>query len=186
MKKLSKLFLLVVFIGLTSCVGDEGVPGPPGPPGRNGLDGLDGEEAFVFEYSLNFTAPDYSVLLDLPAEFTMLDSDVMLVYLLWEITEDGVEIWRQLPQTLFFADGLLHYNYDFTKFDASLFLDGTVNLDLLGADYTDNWIARVVVVPGQFTNGRLGIDFSDYNEVKAYFKLSSSKLAPPDYTKRPE
>lgn len=68
---------------------------------------------------------------------SLLYSDVMMVYFLWEIKDD-VEIWRALPQTLYFYDGILHYNYDFIKFDANVFLDGTAMLDGLGAAYTDN------------------------------------------------
>lgn len=179
---MKKLYILLLFVGaiISSC-GD----GPPGPQGPPGFDGLDGEESFVFEYEFSFTAPDYEVLLNLPDNFVMLDSDVMLVYFLWDV-QDGIEIWRALPQTLYLSDGILAYNFDHTKFDANVFLDGTVNLDFLGADFTDNWIARIVVVPGQFFSGRTSIDFSDYDQVKAAFNLSSSKLAGENYTKRPE
>ncbi|MFK7951295.1 MAG: hypothetical protein AB8B73_00490 [Ekhidna sp.] len=177
MKKLYTLLLLGT-IFLIGC--ETPVPGPAGRDGFDGLDGLDGEESFVFDYQLSFTAPDYSALLELPNTFTMLDSDVMLVYFLWN-EED--EIWRLLPQTLFFDDGMLHYNYDFTKFDATVFLDGTVDLNGLGADWTDNWIARVVVVPGQF-GGR--IDYSDYNSVKELYNLPELKLASTGYRERPE
>ena len=181
MKRLYILFLFAL-IGLSSCYRGEGIPGPRGYDGRDGIDGIDGEESYVFEYEFSFTAPEYSVLLNLPNDFEMLDSDVMQVYFLWEVTNDRVEVWRALPQTLFFTDGMLQYNYDYTKFDARVFLDGTVNLDGLGADLTDNWIARVVVIPAQFT-GR--IDYSDYNAVKAHLNLSDSKLASSDYPSRP-
>lgn len=176
------LYTLLIFssIALSGCYFGDGPRGPRGYDGRDGIDGVDGEESYVFEYEFSFTAPDYSQLLLLPNDFAMLDSDVMLVYFLWGV-EDGVEIWRALPQTLYFTDGLLEYNYDFTKFDARVFLDGTVNLDGLGADLTDNWIARVVVVPAQF-HGR--IDYSDYNAVKEFFDLSDSKLVTDDYVNR--
>ncbi len=183
MKRLN-ILLITVAIGLSGCYYD-GTRGPRGYDGRDGLDGIDGvdgEESYVFEYEFSFTAPDYSVILNLPNDFNMLDSDVALVYFLWEVTNDGVEVWRALPQTLYFSDGVLKYNYDFTKFDVSVFLDGTVNFDGLGANTTDNWIARVVVVPGQFA-GR--IDYSDYNAVKDFFEFSESKLATKNYQTRP-
>lgn len=186
MKKLTILLYTVVLFTF-SCIGP---PGPEGYPGRDGYDGVDGidgvngEESFVFEYEFDFTAPEYSVLLNLPNNFTMLDSDVMLVYLLWEV-KDGNEIWRALPQPLYFDDGILQYTYDFTKFDATVFLDGTVNLDGLGAAYTDNWIARIVVVPGQFVEGRVGLDVNNYDELKEYYNLSPSKLANKDYPAKP-
>lgn len=183
---MKKIYLLILLAGSALFGCQEPIPGPPGIPGRDGIDGLDGEEGYVFEYEFSFTAPDYSVLLNLPGDFQMLDSDVMLIYLLWEVTEDGLEIWRAMPQTLYFSDGVLAYNYDFTKYDASVFLDGTVNLDGLGAAYTDNWIARIVIVPAQFGSGRTAIDYSDYDAVKAFFDLSPSKLATKAYPTRPQ
>ena len=180
---MKRLSILVTIIALLSFA-CEGPQGPPGLDGLNGLDGINADEGFVFEYELNFTAPDYSALLELPGDFNMLESDVMLVYFLWEVTDENVEVWRQLPQTLYLNEGILEYNFDWTRFDANVFLDGTVNFDMLGADFTDNWIARVVVVPGQFT-GRTDLDYSDYNQVKAFFNLSDSKLASRDYQKRP-
>lgn len=180
---MKKLYMLLVLSGILLIGCETPVPGPQGRDGIDGIDGLNGEESFVFEYEFSFTAPEYSALLELPNTFNMLDSDVMLVYFLWEFAEDDTEIWRALPQSLFFEDGILHYNYDFTKFDATVFLDGTVNLNGLGADYTDNWIARIVVIPGQFS-GR--IDYSDYDAIKEAFDLSDSKLASRDYTKRPD
>jgi len=182
---MKKLYMLIFFLGVVAIGCEQGPPGPPGVPGRDGLDGLNGEESFVFEYEFSFTAPEYGVLLNLPEDFNMLDSDVMLVYLLWDVTDDNVEIWRALPQTLYLSDGILEYNYDFTRFDANVFLDGTVSLDGLGADFTDNWIARIVVVPGLF-GGRDGVDYSDYDEVKEYFNLSPSKLATKAYQSKPE
>ncbi|WP_370087480.1 hypothetical protein [Ekhidna sp.] len=182
MKGLNTL-LIFCLIGLSGCYFGDGPRGPRGYDGRDGIDGANGEESYVFEYEFSFTAPDYSQLLLLPDDFTMFDSDAMLVYFLWEVTEDDIEVWRALPQTLYFEDGALSYNYDYTKLDARVFLDGTVNLDGLGAAYTDNWIARVVVVPAQFS-GR--IDYSDYEAVKAYFNLSDSKLATQAYAKKPQ
>lgn len=181
MKRLLTIFLLA--LGVSSCYYE---PAPIVYYGEDGIDGVDGEESFVFEYELSFTAPDYQVLLTLPDDFNMLDSDVMLVFFLWEVAEDGTEIWRSLPQTLYFQDGILAYNYDFTKFDVNVFLDGSVNLDLLGANWTDNWIARVVVVPAQYANARGGIDYANYDEVKAFFNLSDSKLATSSYVTRPD
>ncbi|MEP5610645.1 MAG: hypothetical protein ABJP45_00275 [Cyclobacteriaceae bacterium] len=180
MKKLYIPLILSIGLALLSCE-----EGPPGPPGFDGIDGLNGQESFVFEYEFSFTAPEYSVLLNLPEDFVMLDSDVMLVYFLWDV-QDDVEVWRALSQQLYFTDGILSYNFDHTKFDTNVFLDGTVDLDGLGANHTDNWIARVVVVPGQFSNGRTSLNLSDYNQVKEYFDLGPSQLATEKYLSRPK
>jgi hypothetical protein len=162
---LAALFFLV----LTSCMVDG--DGPQGPRGPAGQDGLDGEEAYVFEYeNVNFVAPDYNAFVEFPSTFQMLNSDMVLVYFLWDVTDAGDDVWRIAPQLMVTDYGLLQYNFDFTKFDVQLFLDGDFNLDLLGASYTDNWVVRVVVVPGQFEN-RTNIDFSDYNAVKEAYGL---------------
>lgn len=182
MKGLS-IIIIATLVVLSNCNFDEGPRGSRGDDGLDGIDGVNGDESFVFEYEFSFIAPDYSQLLLLPDDFTMLDSDVALVYFLWELEEDGTEVWRALPSTLYLNEGVLAYNFDFTKFDVSVFLDGTVNFNELGAIHTDNWIARVVVVPGQFT-GRSGVDYKSYDAVKEHFNLSESKLAHKAYQKR--
>ncbi|WKK86593.2 collagen-like protein [Marivirga arenosa] len=185
MKNLFYIIFALGFLFLGSCTfnGQDGAPGPQGPAGPRGpagQDGQDGQEAFVFEYELiTFSASnEYSVFLDFPGDFVMLDSDVAHVYFLYGQTEEGDNIWRALPQTEFTKFGTLIYNYDFTIFDVNLFLDANFNLNELGASYTDDWIARVVVVPGQFTNGRVAdsVDFTNYHEVIEYYGLSEEDV----------
>lgn len=169
MKKLLTFFVLGTFLTISACIndGDIGPPGPPGPRGPQGVQGEPGESGFVMEWEgITFDATNnYEVTLnyvDSGFDFEGLASDVALVYFLWESDPD--EIWRPLPQMIFHPEGLLQYNYDFTSFDTRLFLDADFNLDLLGAIDTDDWVVRVVVVPGEFVNGR--IDVSDYNKVE--------------------
>ena len=160
----SILLLSLLTIG---CV-ERTIIGPPGPQGPAGPKGIPAENAFVFEYeNIHFTAPSYDVILNYPTGFQGLASDVALVYLLWDVIPSAggnTEVWRLLPQQLFINDKILVYNYDFSLSDTRLFLDGTFPLDLLNANQTDNWIARIVIVPGDFwSNGR--IDPSNYHEV---------------------
>lgn len=186
MKNLINLIFAISIFFLGSCTfgGQDGAPGPVGPPGRDGsrgTDGKDGEEAFVFEYSdLTFSAAnEYSLLLEIPTDFEMLESDMVLVYFLYDYLEaDDLDVWRALPQTEFTAHGTLIYNYDFTLFDVSLFLDANFDLGFLGANYTNDWIARVVVVPGQFGNGRTTdvVDYSDYNAVMDKYNLTEKDI----------
>jgi hypothetical protein len=186
MKKLFNLILAINLILLGSCTfnGQDGAPGPQGPRGPQGpagQDGQNGQEAFVFEYTdLTFTsANEYSLLLELPSDFEMLESDVVLVYFLYDYFEDeDLDLWRALPQTEFTDFGTLIYNYDFTLFDVNLFMDANFDLNLLGARFTDNWIARVVVVPGQFTNGRTTdpVDYKDYDAVIAHYNISEKDI----------
>lgn len=180
MKNLFNFIFAISIALLGSCTfnSQDGMPGPRGPAGQ---DGMDGEEAYVFEYTeLTFSASNnYSIVLEFPDNFEMFDSDKVLVYFLYSNpSTNDPDLWRLLPQTEFTDFGTLLYNYDFTMFDAALFLDGDFDLNLLGASYTDNWIARVVVVPGQFINGRSEnpIDYKNYNEVMEYYNLDQENI----------
>lgn len=175
MKSLATLFGLGLMLTFSSCfIGDDGPVGPQGPrgfDGVDGLDGLDGEEAFVFDFEgVSFTGPEYEVVIPYADDFVALDSDVTLVYFLWP--EEGTEedVWRALPQTIFTEDGLLQYNYNFTIFDVKLFLDANYSLDLLQAIDTDNWVVRIVVVPGQYWSGGRK-EYPTYEQVKELYKL---------------
>ena len=180
MKTIQQLLMAILVISLAACttetIGPPGPQGSQGPEGPTGPTGAQGESAFVFEYSnVNFIGPDYEVFLNYPDDFTGLDSDVTLVYLLWEVTTDGdgnnLEIWRQLPQTIFTANGLLNYNFDFSRIDFHIFLTTEFDPALLEPVDTDDWIVRAVVVPGNFWGGRSSVDHSDYNAVKEAYGL---------------
>ncbi len=174
LRNIFTLFILSAF--LFSCSeGPQGLPGPQGPQGPEGPQGEAGSEGFTFEWEVDFVAPDFNALLSFPSDFTMLESDVAIVYALWGTeTVDGqeLEIWRQLPQTVFTDDGLLLYNFDFTVSDVSVFMESDFPLTVLGPNLTDDWIFRVVVIPSQFNdNGRVSTDFSNYYEVVERFGL---------------
>ena len=91
MKTLQQLLMAILVISIAACTTETiGPPGPQGPEGPTGSTGDQGESAFVFEYSnVNFSSPDYEIFLNYPDDFTGLDTDVTLVYLLWEVTTDG-------------------------------------------------------------------------------------------------
>lgn len=176
MKTFTKLLFVLLLIGLFSCYDETVVvEGPPGPQGISGATGAAGESGYVFEFSdIDFVAPEYEVFLPFPNDFEVLTSDVVLVYLLWDVQDvDGIatEVWRPLPQTVFTFDGTLQYNFDFTLLDTRLFLDANYPLDWLEARDTDQWIARVVVAPGNFWgSGRLA-NVPSYEEVKGTLGL---------------
>ena len=175
MKQLFTLSIILSIAVLSSCTihdttpGPQGPTGPQGPQGPQGVQGEQGESGYVMEWeSINFTAPDYEVILPYSDfSFEGLDSDVALVYLLWgteDVNGEILDIWRPLQQIVLTNNGILQYNYDFTKYDVRLFLDANYSLDMLGAIDTDDWVARVVVVPGDFvSNGRA--DLGDYYDV---------------------
>jgi hypothetical protein len=138
MKKLLTLFTSVFFIALSSC---EGPQGPPGLNGQNG--GIIVSNAFEIVVDFN-ESNNYEFVEDYG--FEVFPTDVTLVFILWEEFE-GTEIWRLLPQSVTFPDGNLVYNNDFTQFDVRFFLDGTTNFAVLGNEWTQAQVFRVVVVP---------------------------------------
>jgi hypothetical protein len=187
MKGLKTLLSILLLSIITSCSTE--IIGPAGLDGRDGLDGINGETAFVFEYEVDFTSPDYQQFLEYQDDFQALESDVTLVYFLWEIEENGTEIWRPLPMTLFLQQGILQYSFDFTRNDVSVFMEANFPLNSLGANLTDDWIIRVVVVPGLFgTNGRYlaPVNYDNYNNVKEYYNLQPTKMAKNGYKKNLE
>lgn len=157
MNKLNAVFGLLGILIFQSC------EGPPGPPGLPGLDGADGVNIVseVFEVELDFTAAnDFQEVFEFDPP--IVTSDVVLVFIEWE--RDGTTpIWRSLPQTVFFDQGVLIYNYDFTRNDFRLFLDGPIDFGSLDVEWRNDQIFRVIVVPGNFTSSR--IDFTNYEAV---------------------
>lgn len=167
MKKIS-LFLLFSIVLFMSC---EGPQGPPGFDGFDGADGADGLIGSIFEVEADFTPDGYEYYVDIPASIEVFDTDIVMAYVLTEVL-DGVDIWEPLPQTLFFGNEILLYGYDYTFSDVRFFLDGTIDLNSLGALYTDNILFRVAVIPADFA---ASIDVSNINEVMDAIQLKSVK-----------
>ena len=163
------LFILSAFMACEGPEGDVGPQGPQGPPGEDAIN----IESFVFEYEVDFVPDDYTVVLPYADDFVALPSDVTLVFFKWgetEINGEIEDIWRALPQTILSQNGMIQYNYDFTRYDVQLFLTTDFNPDLLEPIDTDDWIVRVVVVPGQFftSGGKMqAVDLNDYHAVMA-------------------
>ncbi|MEN8187221.1 MAG: hypothetical protein ABFR05_08850, partial [Bacteroidota bacterium] len=138
MKKLLALLLIIPL--LFSCEGEMG------PPGQDGLDGISilGQ---VFEAQVDFnTGNDFQVLVDFPSQIEVYDTDVVLAYILAG-TDNGVDIWEPLPQTLFFNEGILLYGYNHTYADIEFFLDGTVSFEDLIPELTQDIIFRIAILP---------------------------------------
>lgn len=168
MKKLFSLFTILILI--SSCTGDQG---PQGPPGFDGFDGQDGELALAFETPpVSFTATtNFEAFFEFQQfGINVFPNDVALVYRLKD-TFEGQPVWQQIPQTVIFDDGSFFvYNSDFTVVDLRIFLEDSVNLNSLGAEWTQNQIFRVVVVPAESARD---IDNSNLNEVMGRFDITS-------------
>ncbi|MBW6535268.1 MAG: hypothetical protein K0B11_09675 [Mariniphaga sp.] len=169
MKTTTGIILVFALAFLASCEGE------PGPPGRDGLDGLDGESFLgsVFEIEGDFTSQnDYMLYFQFPSNITVYDTDVVLVYILWDIAEDisgnPVDVWRLLPQTVVLRnentgnDEVLQYNFDYTFADVQVFLEGTIDFSTLLPAETDNQVFRIVVFPADFITQK-SLDVSDYS-----------------------
>ena len=101
-------------------------------------------------------------------------SDVVLVYVLWDVQNDGTPVWRLMPQTVQLFEGDLQYNYDFTRFDVNLFLSSLdFPLTILGPEWTQNQTFRIVLVPASF-GGKM--DYSNYDNVIQKLKLTEKDV----------
>lgn len=165
--------LALLLLGLWACEDHRGVP-------RNGQEPeltqiIEGDGGIIFEYTnVHFTGPDFEVFLDYPSDFEGLNSDMHLVYFLWDVDEDAngdpLDIWRLLPQTILTPDGILQYNFDASAIDARVWMDAEFDLGILGSADTDDWVARVVVIPTENWGARIGFDKSNYAEVEKIVK----------------
>jgi hypothetical protein len=178
MKKLLST-LALSFLFLLSC---EGPAGPPGPPGFDGLDGQDGVNILgnVLEIETDFNAGNnYAVLYEFPNSVEVFESDVVLVYLLWDQTQDSngdpVDIWRLLPQTRILNQGLLQYNFDHTFLDVNLFLESDFDLSTLSPGDTDNQVFRIAILPADFAQASK-LDYSDMNAVMSTLNVTENDI----------
>lgn len=109
----------------------------------------------VIEINGDFTSKNgYSLSYDFPKSFKVYESDVVLMYILWEQTTDKYgnvsDVWRPLPQTRMLKEGVLQYNFDYTMNDVRVFLEGTIDMTKLLPAEWQNQVFRIVVLPADF------------------------------------
>ncbi|WP_339714225.1 hypothetical protein [Cyclobacterium amurskyense] len=149
------LFVLLAAFVMWSC---EGPVGPAGPAGADGVNIV----AEVFEVEGDFTqAGNFGIRGEYG--FDILESDKVLIYRLGGLDQDGIDIWRLLPQVEFHPNGIFTYDFDFTYYDYSIFLNGDFNLNILESGYTDNQIFRVLIIPADRIDLRM--DYSNHRAV---------------------
>lgn len=156
---LLSVFIFTSCIESTETVGPQGPEGPPGPIGQ------------VFEVEADFTEGNgYSQIFEIPPSVEIYTSDIVAVYLLWEVDDNtGNDVWQQLPVSVFFNDGQLQYAFDHTVADVKLFLTGDTDLSTVGDGYTLDQIFRVVVLPAEYVQEN-GVDMSNMEEVMSTVK----------------
>ncbi len=173
------LLLGFVFCLAWSCQGPPGLPGPQGAQGPQGPAGQPGPETLALMYEVPFSlnpANKWESFFPFPAADKIYAEDVVLVYLLTgQVQVDGkpTDVWRLMPINYFTDAGLLSLNFDFTVKDVRIYAEASFTLDAQRDAFKDQ-LARVVVVPADYSpSGRKGhnIDFADYEQVRAAFKL---------------
>lgn len=145
---MKKFSFLLISILIVACTGDVGPRGPQGPAGVNIL-------GKVYEVTVNFTPQNnYGVLLNFPQDIEVLESDVVLVYLLETEIPDStgpIAVWSLLPRTFYLLDGTqVAYNFTHTFLDVELFLEGNTNFNTLGSEFTLDQTFRIAIVPADF------------------------------------
>lgn len=180
MKKATLLFGTFITLLFVSCSGPEGPPGFDGPQGPAGQDGT------------NFKAPAFEIEIDLvlnsdlnryefalepfPTDITLSPDDVILIYRLEEVN-NGLDVWRQLPQPFFSDQGLLYYNFDFTKNDYSVLVEPEFDASLVSADLVQAQVFRIVVIPANLgTSSKSQIDYSNIEEVMIALGISEKDI----------
>lgn len=152
-RNMKRILLFVTFtsaILFSSCIGPEGLPGDPGV-------NILGQ---VFEVTMDFNpSNNFGQLVTFPSNIEVYESDVVLVYILSDVIPDGsggsIDVWSQLPQTFFPAQGTLLYTFDHTFIDAQIFLDANFDLTLLGSEFTNDKIFRIAIVPAEYGTANL-------------------------------
>ncbi len=179
MKNFTRILSTILIVVFAAC---EGPVGPPGPPGFDGQDGLDGINILgqVVEIEGTFDAGnEYSLFFEFPQTIEVFESDVVLVYILWDQTEDSngdpVDIWRLLPQTRLLDQGILQYNFDHTFFDVAIFLESDFDLGTLLPGDTDNQIFRIAVLPSDFAQGSK-LNYSNIEAVMSTLNVEESDI----------
>ncbi|MHA7111593.1 hypothetical protein ACRTDU_15790 [Sunxiuqinia elliptica] len=176
MKTITRILLVVSLAVFAAC---EGPVGPPGPPGLDGEDGLNGENGYLFEIEGTFSeANDYALFFPFPDDFKMYNTDIVMVYILWDQVESTtgelLDVWRPLPQTVVFQDGgVIQYNFDYTVGDVNIFIQETVG-ELLPAE-TDNQVFRIAVLPADFVATK-SIDVNNLDAVMKTFSLNEKSV----------
>lgn len=156
MKKILTIFALIGLAAFQACEGPEGPIGPEGPQGEPGIVIVGN----TYEVEIDFSeANDYMKINTFPEK--LVDGDAVLVYRLSAV-DNGRDVWRLLPQTYFFNEGVLMYNFDYTIDDYSIFLDGAIDLTILPDQWSTDQIFRIIVVPSDLP---ARIDYSNYDAV---------------------
>ncbi|WP_164891065.1 hypothetical protein [Botryobacter ruber] len=200
MKRLAYFFMMLALAFGQACEGPEGPEGPPGPEGPTGPTGPAGPstKAMVAEFPVNFTRNqngNYIVFLDLQqlqeVGIDVTESDVIMMYNLVAVDEleDGTPLlyWAPMPTSFQVSHNNTDYDvwfkYLHSFLDIGIYIDTKLDLTLLSTEdqqaITQNNYFRLVIIPGDFINGRVAkpnIDLNNYEEVAKYYNLTEESV----------
>ncbi|PKV51228.1 hypothetical protein ATE84_3302 [Aquimarina sp. MAR_2010_214] len=156
MRKIFALLCLATFI-FTSCSSDDDTD----------FDTIG--QTFEID-KVDFIAPEYAVNIPFPSNIEVFDADVVLVYRLENVV-DGRDVWEPVPTPLIELDngGKLTYRFNFTINDVDILLD-TPDINLIGANFTNDQVFRIVIVPSAFAK-KSKVDLTDFKAVQKALKL---------------
>jgi hypothetical protein len=155
MKKLTTMILVFASAFILSC------EGPMGPPGEDGTNLL----GTIFELEGDFQpSNNYELFFDFPNNFEIYDTDVVLVYILWDVVNvngKNTDVWRLLPQTIVLDEGVIQYNFDYTVNDVRIFLEATIPFSELLPAETQDQVFRIAVLPADFVASKKAAEIMD-------------------------
>lgn len=159
MKTMTRFLMLLTVILFTSCTeeGDE-----------YNYDLL----GTVFETTGSFNAGNnYTLYYEFPSNFSVYDGDVVMVYILWDQTDEELDVWRPLPQSIFLTDGSFQYNFDYTLYDVQIYVEANFDRSELASADLQNQTFRIAVIPAELAKNET-IDLNNYQSVMQASKLS--------------
>jgi len=178
MKKILLLFSAVGMLSLTGCNND---------------DYDEDTIAEVFEISnVDFNTNNIVNPVTIPLTPSIKTSEMLLVYRLAGVSDNGDDIWEPLPATYHFDNGtdtndFLSYYFDFTVNDLVVYLESNFNITELqnAEDFIDNQVFRIVIIPGYGSNFRTSASsmeqFKDYNAVIKKYGIDDSNVKKLNY-----
>ena len=181
MKRVLRLFFVMVAVACMASCGKEGPMGPQGPQGPQGPAGQDGHDgnANVASSTLTVYPDDWywdNTSWRVDFNYEAIDSDiynsgVVLVFM------ESEQTWRQLPMTFYYA---VEDNGEIYYYSSSLetsFYEGGVSVFWTESDFYDGYQPeehrfRIVAIAAGYYNAHPDLDYSDYAVIKETFRLA--------------
>ena len=150
MKKLLLFLAISSTFLFSSCEGEDG---------QDGINILG--QVYEVTTNLNYDTQNnlWRNIVTIPNDIVVYESDVVLVYLLENVSPNGYDLWSPLPQNFFLDNGdIIQYVYNHTFFDVEILIDGNFDLISLGNQFTDDQTFRIAIVPAEYATANLSME----------------------------